>query len=70
MNTQAILDEVLHLRPAERLYLMEQIAKSLDKPDENIEKEWEIEVEKRIDALKNKSVKTYSLESILERYKK
>ena len=52
MDTQLILNEALHLKPAERLYLIEQIAKSLDEPDKNIENEWRIEAEKRVEALK------------------
>ena len=70
MDAQVILNEALHLKPAERLYLIEQLAKSLDKPDENVENEWKEEAEKRVDALKKGKVKTYSLDSIIERYKK
>jgi hypothetical protein len=38
MDSNSILKEALHLRPAERLQLIEMLTRSLNKPDENIEK--------------------------------
>ena len=69
MNTQAILKEALHLRPSERLQLVEYLVNSLDKPDEEIEKAWAEEAEKRYKVYKEGKVKTYELREIAERYK-
>lgn len=51
MDTVSFLKEALRLRPAERLELIEMLIRSLSKPDENIEKIWTEESEKRYKAL-------------------
>ena len=37
MDTKSILTEALHLRPTEKLQLIEWLTQSLNKPDEKIE---------------------------------
>jgi putative addiction module component (TIGR02574 family) len=69
MDTKSILTEALHLRPAERLQLIEWLTQSLNKPDEKIEQIWAEESEKRYKALTEKKVKTISLNEIVQRYK-
>lgn len=69
MDTKTILMNALHLRPAERLQIVEYLINSLDKPDEEIEKAWSKEAEKRYKAYKEGKVKTYELKEISERYK-
>jgi putative addiction module component (TIGR02574 family) len=69
MDTKSILTEALHLRPAERLQLIELLTKSLNKPDEKIEKIWAEESEKRYKALKTGKVKTILLSEIVLQYK-
>ena len=69
MDTKSIIEEALRLRPAERLLLSELLTKSLNQPDENIEKIWAEESEKRYQALKENKVKSYTINEIIERYK-
>ncbi|HQI40203.1 MAG: addiction module protein [Ignavibacteriales bacterium UTCHB2] len=69
MDTKSIIEEALRLRPAERLLLIELLTKSLNQPDENIEKIWAEESEKRYQALKENKVKSYTINEIIERYK-
>lgn len=69
MDTNLIYKEALHLRPAERLRLIEWLTKSLTKPDEKIEKIWAEESEKRYDALKQGKVQTIPLDEVIKRYK-
>lgn len=69
MNTKSVFEEALQLRPAERLHLIEMLTKSLNKPDENIEKIWADESEKRYKALEENRVKSISINEIIERYK-
>ena len=69
MDTNLIYKEALHLRPAERLQLIEWLTKSLSKPDEKIEKIWAEESEKRYDVLKQGKVQTIPLDEIIKRYK-
>jgi len=69
MNTKSILKEALHLRPSERLQLVECLVNSLDKPDKEVEEAWSDEAEKRYKAYKHGKVKTYDLKEIARRYK-
>ena len=69
MDTNLILKEALHLRPAERLRLIEWLTQSLSKPDKKIEQIWEEESEKRYEALRQGKVQTIPLDEIIKRYK-
>lgn len=69
MDSKTLLEEALHLRPADRLQLIEWIAHSLDKPDKKIEQIWADESERRYEALKEGKVKTINLNEIIKRYK-
>jgi putative addiction module component (TIGR02574 family) len=69
MDTKSILTEALHLRPAERLQLIELLTRSLNKPDEKIEQIWAEESEKRYKALKAGKMRTIPLSEIVLRYK-
>jgi len=48
---------------------MEMLSKSLNQPDEKIEKIWAEESEKRYKALEENRVKSISINEIIERYK-
>ena len=69
MDSKKLLEEALHLRPVERLQLIEWIAQSLDKPDKKIEQIWAEESERRYKALEEGKVKTIPLDEIIQRYK-
>ena len=69
MDFKTLAKEALHLRPAERLQLIEWLTQSLDKPDEEIERIWAEESEKRYNALREGKVRTFSLNEIIQRYK-
>ena len=69
MDTKSIFKNALQLRPAERLQLIEMLSSSLNNPDENIEKIWAEEAEKRYKALEEGKVKTIAINEIVERYK-
>jgi putative addiction module component (TIGR02574 family) len=68
-NIEMLFKESLKLRPAERLQLIELIAKSLDQPDEKINEVWATEAESRYQAMQNGKVNTISLSEIVARYK-
>lgn len=69
MDSKTILDKALQLKPAERLLLLEMLAKSLNSPDAKIEEIWKKEAEERVKYLKEGKVKTITLEEIKTRYK-
>ena len=69
MDSNSVFSDALRLRPAERLQLIEMLTRSLNKPDDNIEKIWAEESEKRYKALAEGKLKTYTVKEIIERYK-
>jgi len=68
-NIELLFRESLKLRPAERLQLIELIAKSLDQPDEKINEVWAAEAESRYQALQQEKVNTIPFSEIMARYK-
>lgn len=66
MNAQ-ILEKALHLKPVEKLHLIESLMQSLNEPDKKIEKIWAEESEKRYAALIKGNVKTIPLGEVKKR---
>jgi putative addiction module component (TIGR02574 family) len=64
-----ILNEVLKMSPADRVEIVDQLLKSLDKPDEKIDALWKEEAENRIDAYEAGNTQTVSVQEMLEKYK-
>ena len=60
MGKNEILEQALHLKADDRFLLIEELLKSLDKPDENINKIWEEETNRRIDLHKDGKLETVS----------
>lgn len=48
MGTQEIIEQALKLKATERFEIVEQILQSLDKPDQEIERIWADEAERRL----------------------
>lgn len=69
MDTKRVLEDAMQLRPAERIQLIELLARSLSKPGEDVEKVWAEESEKRYRALQEGKMKTISLKEVIERYR-
>ena len=58
MGKNDILEQALHLKANDRFELVEELLKSLDKPDEKINKIWEEEANKRVNLYKNGKLET------------
>lgn len=50
MSTAEIIEQVLHLKASERYALLEILHQSLDKPDPEIDRVWQQEVLRRLQA--------------------
>ena len=50
MDSKNIIRDALSLSPAERLFIIETLSKSLSEPNKEIEEDWKDEVEKRYEA--------------------
>lgn len=64
-----IFEEAVRLSADKRARLVDALISSLDKPDEEIDRLWAKEAERRIDAHEKGPVKALSLEEVLERYR-
>lgn len=68
-NTDKILYEALKLSPAEKARVIDELIKSLDQPDEEMDKIWMKEGESRIDAYDRGELKTVTVEEAFLKYK-
>jgi putative addiction module component (TIGR02574 family) len=62
---QAIAQAALKLPAAERAVLIEQLLRSLDRPDLGIDAQWAAEVEARIDAIDRGEMPLYSAAEVM-----
>lgn len=65
-----LLKELLVLSPQEKALIIDELLKSLDKPDAEIDKLWKQESEARIDAYEKGQLKSESAEEVFSKYKK
>lgn len=63
-----LLENTLKLHPNERAILAEEILKSLDQPNEQIDKIWKEEALKRYKAYKENKVGVKSVSDVLTKY--
>ena len=66
MNNVEILQEALQLNPQERYLVVESLLESLDKPDQEINKVWADEAEKRLQDYTKNKIKTISFNKIFD----
>jgi putative addiction module component (TIGR02574 family) len=65
MGTQELISQALKLDPAERFAVVDQILRSLDRPDPEIDRIWLEEAERRLRAYREGKVKGIPAEEIL-----
>ncbi|MBD3789676.1 MAG: addiction module protein [Campylobacterales bacterium] len=64
MSINDILQQALQLKANERSKLVDELLKSLDKPDEEIEKIWADEAQKRLKAYREGKLKTVPMQEV------
>lgn len=69
-KSNKLLKEALVLPVKEKSELIEQLIKSLDRPDPDIDDLWKKEVENRIDAYNKGELSTISIQEAVAKYKK
>jgi putative addiction module component (TIGR02574 family) len=67
MDSKYIIENALNLSPAERLFIIETLSKSLSEPDKEIENYWKEEVEKRYEAFLSGKIKSISYNEIMKK---
>ena len=66
MNTKALLDKAMKLRPEERLTLVEGLIQSLDEPDKRLDEIWVEEAEKQLKAYREEKLEGIPMEEIFQ----
>ncbi len=64
----SIKEEVLALKPIEKLKLIDELLLSLDKPNKDFDDVWAEEVEKRVDAYDKGQILKIEAKEIFKRY--
>jgi len=65
MNTKQIIDDIMELKPIEKMYLLEIIVESLNKPNEDIQKIWLEEAKERLLSHRAGKTKGVPIEQII-----
>ena len=68
MFAQEIIDEAILLEPQDRYMVIESLVNSLDEMDENIEKLWIKESEKRLDSYEKGELETLSANEVFSKW--
>lgn len=64
MSINDLLDQVHHLKPSEKYMLIESLIQDLNHVDENIEKLWIEESNKRLDLYNKGKLETVSMDEV------
>jgi putative addiction module component (TIGR02574 family) len=68
MNTKEIVDSALRLGPTERLAVIEELLRSLDRPDPELDRIWIEEAERRLAAYRAGRVKGIAAEDVVGKF--
>ena len=66
MSINEVLEQALELKANERSKLVDELLKSLDKPDEEIDEIWAEEADKRLEAYRRGELKAVPMENIFK----
>ena len=66
MSINELLEQALTLNINERTKLIDELFKSIDKPDEEIDKIWADEANRRLEAYRKGELKTVPMEDIFK----
>ena len=64
MSINELLEQALTLNVNERTKLIDELFKSIDKPDEEIDQIWADEADKRLEAYRKGEIKAVPMENI------
>ncbi|WP_456405411.1 addiction module protein [Thiolapillus sp.] len=64
MSGKELLKQALALKPEEKFLIVEGLLNSLDNPDENLDRIWATEAEKRLDAYREGALHAVPMENV------
>ena len=68
--TEKIASDIFPLTDVEKLYLVDEILRDLDKPDPEIDRIWAEEARKRWKAYKSGKIQAVSYQDVMTKYKR
>ena len=68
--TEKIAADIYSLTDIEKLYLVDEILRNLDKPDPEIDRIWAEEARKRWEAYKTGKIQAVSYNDVMSKYKR
>ncbi len=68
--TEKIVADIYSLTDVEKLYLVDEILRNLDKPDPEIDRIWAEEARKRWEAYKIGQIQAVSYQDVMSKYKR
>lgn len=66
MSINEVLEQALELKANDRSKLIDELLKSLDKPDEEIDEVWANEADSRLEAYRKGEIKAVPMEDIFK----
>ena len=66
MSINEVLEQALELKANERSKLIDELLKSLDKPDEEIDEIWAEEADKRLEAYRRGELRAVPMENVFK----
>ena len=66
MSSKDVLEQALKLKPDERFVVVEELIKSLDKPDSALDAIWAVEAENRLKAYRSDDLEGIPMEEIFK----
>ena len=70
METKEILNQAMHLKPADKFLVIESLISSLDEPDKKIDEIWAKEAESRLIAYRQGKLKGIPMEDVFGELKR
>ena len=67
MSTKELIDEVVLLPVEERVFMVDLLLRSLNQPDEEVDKAWAKEAKRRLTELRTGRVKAIAGEDVFEK---
>jgi putative addiction module component (TIGR02574 family) len=67
MTSLAVLKEAMNLKQPEKFLLVEELLKSLDTPNKELDKIWADEAQRRLDAYRNGKISGVAMEDIFQK---
>ncbi len=70
METKEILNQAMHLRPADKFLLIEGLISSLDEPDKKIDEIWAKEAKSRLIAYRQGKLKGIPMKDVFTEFER